>query len=528
MIKLNYKICSIGLFFLFIGILFSPSFVANHLSPDGVLKENTVKLVEIFRFTVIALGVLINILGILFEKWKTIILRFIYSIDYIFLNYKHPDNLSKFYFSRILFSSVLILLIFLYWRFYITSDIRFSGDSKCYIQQSKILISNLSFFNDCKPFTTPLFFKIAGSKPNNIIFYQQLFSVICWTFLGFSFSCFIKNRVLVLLSIIVFSMASLWWNVGGWNNVILSESVFFSLFALWLGLFFLLFHFMDRIWLVLLSIVSLFFAFTKPYIPFFLMSIVLIFIIPLYLIKIKQEQLLKLRKFLLLYLFIVSFIFALNFAPQFNNERQEQFSLINVVFKRILFDEEKVNWFEEKGMPIDDNLRTWKGEWASSRKRELYKNQTYSSFRNWTFHEGKSIYAFYLASHPYYSIKSVLVNMHQVFSYNLYNYTKKPPKNTIFNFVSIIWNPGYWTLIMVVLISIFYLSNFLRTENFVLLFQCVVFIGLLITAVLVFHADAMEVERHSLLLAVGVYTLFLCGVFIILDNLKVTIEKKVK
>lgn len=70
MIKINYKICSIGLFFLFIGILFSPSFVANHLSPDGVLQEHTVKLVQIFRFGVIALGVLITILGILFEKWK--------------------------------------------------------------------------------------------------------------------------------------------------------------------------------------------------------------------------------------------------------------------------------------------------------------------------------------------------------------------------------------------------------------------------------------------------------------------------
>ena len=528
MIKINYKICSIGLFFIFLGFLFSTSFVANHFSPDGVLPEYSIQIINKFVFSVIVLGILINFLGIFFEQWKMIIPRFTYSIDYIFLNYKHPGSLSKFYFYRILFSSVLILLIFLYWRFYITSDIRFSDDSKTYIQQSKILISNLSFFNCCKPFTTALFFKIAGSKPNNIIFYQQLFSVICWTFLGFSFSCFIKNRLLVPLSIIVFSMASLWWNVGGWNNVILSESVFFSLFALWLGLFFLLFHFMDRIWLVFLSIVSLFFAFTRPDVPFFLMSFVLIFIILLYLIKIKQEQLLKFRKYLLLYLFIVSFIFALNFAPQFNNERQERFSLINVVFQRILFDEEKVNWFKEKGMPIDDNLRTWKGKWASSLNRDLYKNQTYVSFMNWTLHEGKSDYALYLASHPYYSIESVLVNPYQVFSYNLYNYTKKPPKNTIFNFVSIIWNPGYWVLIIVVLLSIFYLINFLRTENFVLLFQFVVFIGLSINAVLVFHADAMEVRRHSILLAVGVYTLFLCGVFFIIDNLKVTIEKEVK
>jgi hypothetical protein len=68
MIKINYKICSIGLFFLFIGILFSPSFVANNLSPDGVLEENTVQLIQIFRFIVIALGVLINIIGILFER----------------------------------------------------------------------------------------------------------------------------------------------------------------------------------------------------------------------------------------------------------------------------------------------------------------------------------------------------------------------------------------------------------------------------------------------------------------------------
>lgn len=436
---------------------------------------------------------------------------------------KVPDNSFKFYFLRILFSSVLILLIFLYLRFQFTSDIRSFGDSACYIKQSEIPIFNVSFFNFCKPFTVPLFFKIVGSKPENILFGQQLFSVICWTFLGFSLSCFIRNKVLVYLSIIVFSMASLWWVVGVWNYVILSESIFFSLFALWIGSFFLLIHFKNWIWLEFLSLATIFLSFTRSNMPYFLLYFTLILIIPLYL---KQNQFNKMRKILMFYLFIVSFFFIMSLTPQFNNEDASRFQLNNVILSRILIEEENLNWFKEKGMPVDDNLLTWKGKPSSAENWDLYRNQTYSSFINWGSHEGRYLYIVYLVSHPSYVIERAWKNRNLIYNYRYSFRIKSTPEHLIFQIASRIWNPGEWTLIIVTLFSLYFFLVFvLKRGNMIQLFLSVLFISLIINAIIVFHADSMEVSRHSLILTIGIYITFICSVFIIFDKLLGTILK---
>lgn len=51
----------IGLLFVFLGIFFSPAFVANHMSPDGVLTAATLKTLLNLRLAIVFLGILLII-----------------------------------------------------------------------------------------------------------------------------------------------------------------------------------------------------------------------------------------------------------------------------------------------------------------------------------------------------------------------------------------------------------------------------------------------------------------------------------
>jgi len=61
--NLSLTICGIGCLLIILGILFSQSFATNHLSPDGVLKTDTIKQIQHFRVICIFLGVLTVVYG---------------------------------------------------------------------------------------------------------------------------------------------------------------------------------------------------------------------------------------------------------------------------------------------------------------------------------------------------------------------------------------------------------------------------------------------------------------------------------
>jgi len=90
-------------------------------------------------------------------------------------------------------------------------------------QQNSVL--RLSFFTSSRPFTTDFFYKIWGSNTYSVVAGQKIFAVFCWTFLGLAISSTIRNNFLAMLSLVTFSTAVLWWNVGGWANVMRSESL---------------------------------------------------------------------------------------------------------------------------------------------------------------------------------------------------------------------------------------------------------------------------------------------------------------
>lgn len=67
--KLFLIICSIGLLLICMGMILSPSFVVNNLSPDGILEAATIWRLQIIRIVSILFGILGVILGIVMRVW---------------------------------------------------------------------------------------------------------------------------------------------------------------------------------------------------------------------------------------------------------------------------------------------------------------------------------------------------------------------------------------------------------------------------------------------------------------------------
>jgi hypothetical protein len=71
--KLFLTMCVVGCILIFLGIVFRPSFVANHLSSHGILEESTVKGLQNLRIITICLGILAIFFGILVARCPMIL-----------------------------------------------------------------------------------------------------------------------------------------------------------------------------------------------------------------------------------------------------------------------------------------------------------------------------------------------------------------------------------------------------------------------------------------------------------------------
>lgn len=387
-------------------------------------------------------------------------------------------------------------------------------NSEGFISRSKNSLLNWSFYTSNRPFTTDLLYKIYGSNPPNAVIGQQILSAFSWTLLGFAVSLTIKRQLLSVLALIIFPTLAFWWNITGWTYVMRSESSAFSLFAFWYAMMVLYHKYHWRILLVLLSVVTLFFSFTRDNIPYFLILVAaLMFVISF------RSQSKKQRRGWLSYVIIVVIIFTLQVISAQIGARH-QFPLINVIFKRILVDEEKTHYFVSHGMPIDEDFITrWKGQWASSHNWALYKEDKYEDFRNFTLHEGKYVYGLFLLSHADYTFKSAWDNRRSIFFVS--NWYPKYTKNNFHNIVIIsqFWELYSSTTFLLILMSILSLLFIRNYPYLFIIIPCTI-----INGIFIYHADAMEVIRHSLMIMIVLCTVSMHTLFKTLDTTRLSLH----
>ena len=250
-------------------------------------------------------------------------------------------------FGLVLFEAVLLVLVA---RLRILDSYRIHeprlsfGDTHDYLIIASQSLASAQFWLSDKAFLIPLFFKILGSNPDLIFRVQLIFSILCWSVLAVTCAVVIRSYPLKLLVFVVVLGFSLSQQVILWDSLLLTESLHFSLAALFYSSALLL----ARRWqnanaaiLIVLSALLGFARDTNAYMLLFAAAI----LFGLFLLF--KEH--RLRFLLIGGAFTAIFLVSASLASAGHHGNA---ALLNVLTGRILADKDYTSYMAAQGMPV--------------------------------------------------------------------------------------------------------------------------------------------------------------------------------
>lgn len=314
-------------------------------------------------------------------------------------------------------------------------------DSFSYLEVAKLSPFTLDFLAGPRSFTTPLFFKVMGSNDARV-WAQLIISIVCWVALAASVARLIHHprlRPWAYAAVLAFSLAA--WIVQ-WDNALLSESLSLSLMAAVTAAWLWLVERPTPLNVGALLALSLLWAFTRD-----TNAYVVAMTIPLLALAVWRG---RPRGLLAVALVGACAIFALNQLSANTGATDDQraavlsgkpgngfarspetralpaqqyllvghgrweFPLLDTLGMRILPDPKRVSYFRYHGMPVTPRLLQLAGERASGQNGAFYKAPELRGFRRWLEAKGQRTYLRYLVRHPGYVISSMADGAGQV------------------------------------------------------------------------------------------------------------------
>ncbi|MBI5056283.1 MAG: hypothetical protein HZB61_06700 [Nitrospirae bacterium] len=371
-------------------------------------------------------------------------------------------------------------------------------DSLEYMEAASSSIFSVQFWGGLKPPLVPLVYKIFHSNVEAITFIQLIFSIFSWIFLAYVVAKTLNNTLLLPLAYILILGFSVSSGISMWNRAILSESFSLSILACFIGIWILFIQKITLTRVIMLMAISTMFAFVRSANGFMLLMICGILALVIFL----NRRLNQRHYFIIISITFFILFLASNAISNTNNRWTIYF--LNVVSKRILPDQELRTYFENHGMPVNESLMARAGRWSHEDDFAYYKDPKLEQFRNWLYSHGKSTYSLYLLTHPAYLIFEPLKDFQSMmYGSRIIYYAPKgaPVSESLFGYLS------SWKLfpVYIFLLGIFFGLNLFFVFSRKLTIPWVPIILILLVyplAVIVWHADAMEIDRHVLPAAV--------------------------
>ncbi|MCX8044069.1 MAG: hypothetical protein N3B18_08095 [Desulfobacterota bacterium] len=362
------------------------------------------------------------------------------------------------------------------------------------MERSKQSLLEASFYTSGRPFTTKLLFKLWGSRPDHIVIGQQIFLIVSWLLLSVSLGSLTGWTVLRLISVCVLPLSVLWWNIFGWTFVMLSEAVSFAFFALWFASLIFFIRTPSRLTVLLQVIIAFFFSFTRDNVPF---ALVIYTILLVFFLRIGCQRFYQKHRSLLTTLILAVFVIFSLQSWSIQKGQRHQFCLVNVILQRILPHNDYTQWFIERGMPSDGDILSRRGTWASSDDNLLYRDPRYARFMHWVSTKGPFVYGLFLLTHLRYTFSPLTSQLAVMFSYNLDHYTLQPPPLLGLRILQMLLPmTSLPAAVVLTCFAVFLFVRFGRIEGAAI---AALFIMVFFNALLIYHADAMEVPRHSIM-----------------------------
>ena len=368
------------------------------------------------------------------------------------------------------------------------------SDPYDYLHQSKIPLSDISFYFPKKvdgfyprPFTVPLFYKMANSKPEQIIKMQKFFYWLSAFILSAVLLLYINNTKLKLIFVVFWYLFVSWWNISSWANTLLSESISFSFLFLWIASFLYLFKTKKILFTILHIIILTMFSFTRDSWPYVLVVFYFLYLLS----SIKWDK--KMRPYYSIFLTISISLFFIQQHSANIGQRYRLPILNNIVFN-ILPNTCYLEWFQQKGMPDIEKLKKEYSNLDNYKQiYPLYTDSTYNKLFAWINEKGKSVYMEFLIKHPF---ETLLFNeksedLKKIFAHNI-GYTGATQDIAWFKMQIF---PLYNLVAILILFFIYTLLCY-KEKSKGWFFPAVLIIVFTFNAIMLYNADSLEVERH--------------------------------
>lgn len=306
-------------------------------------------------------------------------------------------------------------------------------DTLSYLEVARLDPFSSAFLGGPRAPTVPLLYKILGSDDARAIA-QLVASVACWLALAAALAIWIERRWVRIAgfgSILVLSLAP---QITHWDSILLTESLSLSLTAALCAAW--LWYLRDPGWrrLAVVVAVSLAWVFTRDtnaYLAAFVAVVLLI-----------SAPFATRRRFPLAAAASMVVLCVLSLASAGGGatagERAEalsgpadgsfgrtaaakalpaqqyvlfgqgrwEFPLLSVIGRRVLTDPDRLDYFKDHGMPVTPALEQMSGQYAAGRSGEFFRSPQLASFRSWLGDSGQSTYTGYLLTHPAYLVKA--------------------------------------------------------------------------------------------------------------------------
>ena len=335
----------------------------------------------------------------------------------------------------------VLILLFIYGRIVCYGPMNDSvsvQDTESYFMTAEKASFSLDFFQQARAITYPLLIKLSnptleheltqmsepyfGTEPRLaiqpgteiLVRNQTVISIICWVLCAVLTASSLNGTFTKALSTFLILFCGFVPQIADWDSILSTESLSISLFVLTFGL--LLKVIPDGReektgnWLAgcALVIVSFFWIFTRDTNAYFIIITAVMLIITGIVFWVRRR---RQRISALLCGFILLGLFFFHQGTFLQSDRWIV-PMLNNITTNIFPYEERVAFFEENGMPTDDDLAATTG---SAEYNDLLENE---KFMHWVRRFGMSTYQKFLLSMPLWSVLQVYENLDSFFEEN--------------------------------------------------------------------------------------------------------------
>ncbi len=391
-----------------------------------------------------------------------------------------------------------------------------SPDTDSYFKVARLEVLSKGFWSGRSP-VVPFVWKLAGMQHDAIALTQWVLYALAWSGLACA-ACALFS--LPLVRFMAFSSLlglSLLPDIQPWSNVLRSESITLSSLALFLAVFSVFWHHKSWRFAVPCFVTMLLFALAQESNIALLLGIGCFSGLVFTLAILRRTSKCDWK---LIYVAAISVLLFVLVHSLVRNSQRWKFPHYNMLCQRILTEPHHLDFFVQRGMPVNETLMNLKGQWAYSSDFAFWLSPDLRDYRIWAHEHALSTYAAFLLMHPLYTLKAPLHDFPEMYFPVLFWYfaDSGPWTGAYYQVIRSLRAGWFWMPILSLCISLctylFWTTD--RRSPSPLLW---VFIPLVSISHfhMIWHADAMEHGRHALVTLTAARISLLMGLFYIAE-----------